>query len=98
MLDRLHCDVKNTVVGAKEKILETFVDIDSAEHHQLPGGDVNALYSKINFENMAKEIWSGRWDGRGRDFKPDWVNRLTFSRVGLGGKRWYFTDVSNVSK
>ena len=21
----------------------------------------------------------------GRDFKPDWVNRLTFSRVGLGG-------------
>ena len=69
----------------QRKILETFVDIDSAEHHQLPGGDVNALYSKINFENMAKEIWSGRWDGRGRDFKPDWVNRLTFSRVGLGG-------------
>jgi Ca2+-binding EF-hand superfamily protein len=67
------------------KIIETYVDIDSAEHHQLPGGDVNALYSKINFENMAKEIWSGRWDGRGRDFKPDWVNRLTFNRVGLGG-------------
>ena len=67
------------------QVLQTYVDIGSAAHHQLPGGEVNALVSKINFENMAKEIWKGRWDGRGRDFKPDWVNRLTFNRVGLGG-------------
>ena len=67
------------------QVLQTRLDIGSAAHHQLPGGDVNALVSKINFENMAKEIWKCRWDGRGRDFKPDWVNRLTFNRVGLGG-------------
>ena len=49
------------------QILQTCVDIGSAAHHQLPGGDVNALVSKINFENMANKIWKGRWDGRGRD-------------------------------
>ena len=64
---------------------DTSVDIGSAEHHQLPGGNINALYSQINLENMANEMFTGRWDGRGKDHKPDWVQRLTFNRVNMGG-------------
>ena len=46
------------------QVLQTCLDIGSAAHHQLPGGDVNALVSKINFENMAKKKY-GRVDGMG---------------------------------
>ena len=64
---------------------QTSVNLDMAPQHYLPGGSKNVALSTLDFEDMAKSTFTGRWDGRGKAFKPDWASRLTFDRVGVGG-------------
>ena len=50
--------------------------------------DLTALDSSLTRSRVragTQQLHLEPWDGRGKDHKPDWVQRLTFNRVNMGG-------------